>query len=148
MRYTHKARIKEVIEEADKIEGWLSSAEAEFLYNAAKNCRGEGVIVEIGAWKGKSTVCLAHGSKDGKNITVFSIDPHTGSSEHKYRGIEVLQTFREFISNLKYAKANDIVTPIVKTSKAAYLEWDGKPIELLWIDGAHEYEHVKLDFDL
>ena len=41
----------------------------------------------------------------------------------------------------------EIVVPIVKTSEQAAKEWDGQKIEFLWIDGAHEYDMVKLDFE-
>lgn len=40
-----------------------------------------------------------------------------------------------------------MVIPIVKTSEEAVKNFD-KPIEFIFIDGAHEYEFVKLDFDL
>jgi predicted O-methyltransferase YrrM len=136
--------IKAVI---DSIEGFLQPAEGLFLYKTAKNCRGRGVIVEIGSWKGKSTTWLAKGSQSGNNIKVYAIDPHTGSSENREKLGEVW-TYQEFMRNIKKAEVDDIVVSILKTSEEAAREWNGKPIELLWIDGAHEYELVKLDFDL
>ena len=147
MQHVEKAEIEYIKERTGKVEGWLTDTEAEFLYNAAKNCQGNGVIVEIGSWKGKSTIWLAKGSKAGSNIKVHAIDPHTGSSEHKERYGEVW-TFKEFKENIKRANVADIVVPVVKTSEDAARDWDGKPIELLWIDGGHEYEVVKLDIDL
>ena len=53
-----------------------------------------------------------------------------------------------FKRNIKNAKVDDIVIPIVKTSEEAAKHWNGKPVEFLWIDGSHEYDMVKLDFDL
>ncbi len=147
MLYAHKAEIVHVKEATDKIGGWLTDAQGEFLYNAAKNCKGKGVIVEIGAWKGKSAIWLAKGSKAGSNVKIYAIDPHTGSSGYKKRYGEVW-TFEEFKENIKRANVEDIVVPVVKTSEDAARDWDGKPIELLWVDGEHEYEMVKLDFDL
>jgi predicted O-methyltransferase YrrM len=142
----YKAEIGHVKEAINKVEGWLADAEGEFLYNAAKNCKGNGVIVEIGSWKGKSTIWLAKGAKAGGNVEIYAIDPHTGSLSHKRHG--EAETLKEFKENLKRANVEDIVVPVVKTSEDAERDWDGKPIELLWIDGAHEYEMVKLDFDL
>ena len=148
MLYAHKAEIKHVKEAIDKVEGWLTDSQGEFLYNAARNCKGKGgVIVEIGSWKGKSTIWLAKGSKAGSNVKIYAIDPHTGSSEHKKMYGEVW-SFEEFKQNIKRANVEDIVIPVVKTSEDAERDWDRKPIELLWIDGEHEYEMVKLDFDL
>lgn len=147
MLCAHKAEIALVKEATNKIGGWLTDAEGEFLYNAAKNCNGKGVIVEIGSWKGKSTVWLAKGSKAGSDVKIYAIDPHTGSSEHKKRFGEVW-TFEEFKQNVKRANVEDILVPVIKTSEDAELDWDGKPIELLWIDGDHTYKIVKLDLDL
>jgi len=128
------------------VEGWLSEQEGEFLYKLAKNCAGKGVIVEIGSWKGKSTIWLATGSKAGKAIKVYAIDPHTGSLKHKAMYGKVW-TFPEFKKNIKIAKVNDIVVPIVKTSEEAAKNFN-KPVEFIFIDGAHEYEFVKKDAEL
>ena len=147
MLYADKGEIESVKKATDSIDGWLTDNEGEFLYNAAKNCRGRGVIVEIGSWKGKSTVWLAKGSKAGNNVKVYAIDPHTGSSEHK-RGGSRVWTFAEFKQNIRRANVEDAVVPIIRTSEDAAHDWKEKPVELLWIDGAHDYEIVKLDFDL
>jgi len=53
----------------------------------------------------------------------------------------------DFKENLKEAKVNDIVEPVVKTSQEAFRNWK-EPVEFLWIDGDHSYEMVKLDFNL
>ena len=49
----------------DDIEGWISDEEAALLYQLATRCTGCGVIVEIGSWKGKSTMCLGKGTMQG-----------------------------------------------------------------------------------
>jgi hypothetical protein len=56
-----------------KINGWLTDKEGELLYNLAKNCTGKGVIVEIGSWKGKSTIWLGKGSKAGKKLRFMQL---------------------------------------------------------------------------
>jgi len=75
-----KEEIKKFVE---KVDGWLLDIEGELLYDLAKNCKGNGVIVEIGSWTGKSTIWLGKGSKAGNKVKVYAIDPHTGSSEQK-----------------------------------------------------------------
>ncbi len=139
-------QFKEVKKIIGNVDGFLTDEEGIFLYMAAKNCV-TGVIVEIGSWKGKSTICLAKGSKAGGKERVYAIDPHTGASEHK-KAFGKIWTFDEFKRNIKNAKVDDIVIPIIKTSKDAEKEWAGMPVGLLWIDGAHEYEFVKLDYEL
>ena len=53
----------DLLKEIKTIDGWLSPNEAELLFNLTKRNPYDGVIVEIGSWKGKSTVCLGRGSQ-------------------------------------------------------------------------------------
>lgn len=137
--------IKELLKGIDPNHA-VPDKEGEFLYNVAKNCTGKGVIVEIGSWKGRSTIWLGRGSKAGNKVKVYAIDPHTGSSIHRQMYGEVW-TFEEFKKNIEAANVDDIVVPIVKTSEEAEKDWNDRPVEFLWIDGNHEYKFVKLDFD-
>jgi len=130
----------------DKVEGWLTKDEGRLLYKVAKKCSTKGAIVEIGSWKGKSTIWIAKGSKAGKHARVYAVDPHIGSSEHK-KMFGTVATFQDFQRNIKETQVDDIVAPIVKTSKDAAADFV-EPIEFIFIDGAHEYEFVKEDFDL
>jgi predicted O-methyltransferase YrrM len=126
-----RARVKPVI--AD-IPGWLTDEEGEALYELARACRGDGVIVEIGSWKGKSTVCLALGSQAGNSVPVYAIDPHAD-----YR-------FGDFKTNIERAGIAELVRPIAALSQAAADGFE-EPIELLFVDGAHEYDLVLEDFE-
>jgi len=128
----------------DDIDGWLTEKEGNLLHKLAKNSRG--AIVEIGSWKGKSTIELAKGSKAGNNAKIYAIDPHTGSQMQKQR-FGKIWTFDEFKKNIKNAGVDDVIVPLVKTSKEAARNFD-KPVQLIFIDGDHDYEMVKLDFDL
>ena len=114
---------------ADKVEGWLTKDEGRLLHKAAKKCSAKGAIVEIGSWKGKSTIWIAKGSKAGKHARVYAVDPHVGSSEHK-KMFGTVATFQDFKRNIKEAQADDIVSPIVKTSKDAAADFV-EPIELV-----------------
>jgi hypothetical protein len=58
------------------VPGWLTDEEGEALYELARGCTGKGVIVEIGSWKGKSTICLGRGSQAGASVPIYAIDPH------------------------------------------------------------------------
>lgn len=137
--------IKKLVKEIDPQHS-ISDREGKFLYNIAKNCKGKGVIVEIGSWKGRSTIWLARGSKAGNKVPVCAIDPHTGSPVHAKMYGKVW-TFEEFKKNIRKAGVDDIIIPIIKTSEEAEKSWGNQPIEILWIDGNHEYKFVKLDFD-
>jgi len=138
--------IKEIKKLTDEVDGWLHDEEAELLYKLAKSCKGKGVIVEVGSWKGKSTIYLALGSKNGNKVNVYAVDPHTGSAVHKAWYGKVW-TLEEFKDNIRRAKVDDVVISVVKTSEEAAKDFN-EPVELIFIDGEHEYDFVKLDFDL
>lgn len=139
-------KLQELQKITASIDGWLTPREGEFLYNAAKKCPKGTVIVEIGSWKGKSTIWLGSGSKEGNRAVIYAIDPHTGSSEHR-KSFGKVWTFGKFKKNIKKAGIADVVVPVVKTSEAAAKDWK-KKVGFLWIDGAHEYEMVLLDYKL
>ena len=124
-------RVKPLI--AD-VPGWLTDEEGEALYELAKRCGGRGVIVEIGSWKGKSTICLGLGSRAGSSVPVYAVDPHAD-----YR-------FGDFKANIERARISDLVTPIASLSQPAADDFH-EAIELLFVDGSHEEELVREDFD-
>ncbi|MBM3230726.1 class I SAM-dependent methyltransferase [Candidatus Peregrinibacteria bacterium] len=121
------------------MDGWLSDREADLLFRLSSECTGKGAIVEIGSWKGKSTTCLALGSRKGAGTHITAIDPHTGSSEHGK-----VDTYAEFLKNIERNGVADMVEPVRARSQDIGKTWQ-KPVELLWIDGAHEYEFVLED---
>jgi predicted O-methyltransferase YrrM len=127
------------------VDGWLSRPEGRRLWRLARNCMGRGAIVEIGSWKGKSTIWLANGSRAGKSAKIHAVDPHTGSTEHQ-RDFGRVWTFEEFQRNIKAAGVDDLVVPHVDYSESVATSFN-EPVELIFIDGLHEYEGVKADFE-
>jgi len=119
--------------------------EKRVLYSLAKSCPKETVIVEIGSWKGLSTIVLAKGAQKGNKNKIYAVDPHTGSPEH-HKKLGAVWTFDEFKKNIKKAKVQKDIFPIVKTSEEAEKEWGDKPIGLLFIDGDHSYKMALNDF--
>ena len=130
---------------AEAAGGWMSEPEGLLLYQLARNCSGKGVIVEIGSWKGRSTIWLGHGSCAGRRVKIHAVDPHTGSPEHQNEANRVW-TFDEFQQNLRTAGVNDVVVPHVDFSVNAARQFH-EPIELIFIDGLHDYDSVKADFE-
>jgi predicted O-methyltransferase YrrM len=51
--------IAEILALVETIDGWLTPKEGQLLYDLARRAPGRGAIVEIGSWKGKSTIWLA-----------------------------------------------------------------------------------------
>ena len=132
---------------AQDIDGFLTDREGQLLYGLARQGVPFGNAVEIGSWKGKSTAWIAQALKDsGQARLVYAIDPHTGSSEHQKDNTKVW-TFDEFLKNIDKSGVSSFVRPIVKFSHQALSDIQG-PIGFLFIDGGHEYELVKQDYEL
>lgn len=77
----------------------LTPNEGEYLHRLARLDPGNGVIVEIGSWKGKSTILLALGSMEVGGEKVYAIDPHKPLVEEGY----MEDTEAEFHKNIKAA---------------------------------------------
>jgi hypothetical protein len=102
------------------------------------------VIVEIGSFKGKSTIWLAAGAQEGAGVRVYAVDPHTGCPDLYEQYGSQIWTFPEFELNIERAGVGELVSPIVATSEAAAAEFS-EPIELLFIDAMHDVESVRGD---
>lgn len=126
----------------DGISGWLIRKEGDLLSALAYAVEGRGVICEIGAWKGKSTVYLGLGSKKNTCTHVYSIDHFRGSPEQGLNN----WVFPEYWFNICEYKLQDIVRPLVLPAELAVNVWCD-PIELLFIDGDHSYRACKQNLE-
>ena len=114
--------------------------EGEALYNLAM--KANEAIVEIGSWKGYSTVWLAKGSKEGNKVPIYAIDTFEGDIHSFVTGEG--ETFKIFINNIDKKGVREIVIPKVMKSVDAVRDWV-KPIDLLFIDGDHD--EIDIDFE-
>lgn len=131
---------------AATIEGWLTYNESRFLFDAASKLKNKGVIVEIGSYKGKSTAFIGNGAKISGIKKVYCVDPHIGSEKLREK-LGVYNSFQEFQRNCALSEIDQLVIPIIDISENAIKTFN-EDIEMLFIDGDHEYPAVKLDFDL
>lgn len=133
-------------EDVAKIGGWLTETEGKFFYKIAKNISKESLIIEIGSWKGRSTICLGQGAKDGSGATIYAIDPHTGSSEQR-KCYGKVDTYQEFLDNIRKAQVDQYIIPIKDASEHVAKKFN-KQVNFIFVDGAHEYKFVSLDYQL
>ena len=130
---------------AMSVEGQMSTEETKTLVTLASRIRPDHVIVEIGTYRGRSAAALAFGSKHGNHSRVYAIDPHTefcGVRGGKFR----LQDQRELYRNLLRMGVAEIVAVVCLNSVAAAKAWSERNVGLLWLDGNHQYEAVRGDY--
>ena len=128
------------------VEGWMSEGQGRALFDAAAACRPHGRIVEIGSFRGRSTIVLALAAP--ADATVIAIDPHAGTD----RGPQEIGGFEAeasddhaaFQANLRTAAVTDRVTHIREFSERALGIVTGQ-IDVLYIDGAHRYRPARAD---
>lgn len=128
------------------VDGWMTECQARTLYEAAASCPPGAQIVEIGSFRGRSTIVLA--SACPSDASVVAIDPHAGNDRgpQEIAGFEAEadQDFAAFERNLAAAGVSDRVTHLRKFSADALAEIDGD-IDVLYIDGAHRYTPARAD---
>jgi predicted O-methyltransferase YrrM len=122
------------------VEGWLTDDQARVLYDAAADVRPGGRILEIGSFRGRSTIVLATAA--GEGVEVVAVDPHAGNDRgpQEIRGFEAEAEgdHEVFLRNLADAGVADRVRHVRSFSNEAHAEVDGS-LDLLWVDGAHRY---------
>lgn len=126
------------------IEGYISDKELFTLFDYSRNLSLDAPIIEIGSYKGKSTLALAIGAMQGKGNRVYAIDPHEdfiGINGGKY-GSNDLESKLKAIT--KYGLGQRIY-PICLNSEQVASVWN-KEIALLWIDGDHSQKAVESDY--
>lgn len=139
--------ITKIVDEAKKIDGWMSDVELEWL---AKEASLRRIIVEVGSWKGRSTKALAMATPG----VIYAIDHWLGSENERVDGHkeavmigqkEMINTFKK---NLEPEFSIGKVVPLVCDSSNGpkLMQAVGiRSIGMVFIDGNHTYESVKKD---
>jgi hypothetical protein len=133
----------QIVPDFEKIEGWLTLEDCEFLFAASASIRS-GCIVELGSFRGRSTVALCAGSIAGHKVPVYAIEPHEHFIGMK-GGVFGPSDRRAFFKTMLTTRLASVVRLINATSRVVAPGWD-KPVSLLFIDGDHRYEAVLADF--
>ncbi len=130
-RFVHRELDEDRLDALCAVPGNTSYRQCRLLFYLATTSLAEGVICEIGAFKGKSTAWLAEAARRSRR-TLVSIDPHVDDTWDTFQ-----RTVRQF----------DIES-VAEIHKACSHElgkdWD-RPIAFLWVDGDHRYEGVRQD---
>jgi len=107
------------------IEGWMLDEELEWL---EENAGKMDSVVEIGSWRGRSTKALC----DSCPGMVWAIDPWRSN----------MDAYEDFIQNTK--RTVDLIIMRMPSLRAVQLFPD-KSVDMVFIDGNHDYKFVKAD---
>jgi len=134
-----KIFISKKLKEIDKMEGHFGLNEGKLVFKIAKSLGDNSVIVEIGAFKGKSTCFIAEGIAS-KNCEFYTIDTWYNDGMEESR----MDVFPDFLRNI--ASYKDKIKPLRGPSYEIRESWpEQRKIDFLWIDGDHSYKGVKRD---
>jgi hypothetical protein len=114
------------------IGGWLTRAQARRLWDAAAGLPPRSTVVEIGSHRGRSTAVLASAVR-GAGGRVVAIDPFL--AEGRFGG---RRTADEFRANIEGLELSGVVQQVQELSQVVLVDWSA-PIDLLYIDGKHDY---------
>ena len=131
---------------AGTLAGHLTDREVRFLALLAAVPTARGEILEIGSFKGKSTVILARSARFAGQPRVCAVDPLDLPSSTDPTDAPPGGTAEIFRANLRASGVDDMVEHHQMTSQALARQWS-KPLRLLWIDGDHTYAGAKHDYE-
>ena len=127
--------------------GYLSDREARFLFLVSALAPARGAVLEIGSFKGRSTVALASGVKWNGEGIVHAVDPHTSPSPTDPDLKDSLTSWDEFVVNIGKAGVASVVTPYREFSQDLAPRFRER-LRVLWIDGDHTTEGARRDLRL
>lgn len=139
-----------MLEHAKKIQGWMTEAELAFLYAIAESMNSHGKVVEVGSWKGRSTVAICSALKQKNQIEFYAIDTFRGDPEINSNEIFKLDIVEDLI--YKEFQENTAEFTFLKTIRAnseqAVNNFADESLDWIFIDADHSYNSVYNDVRL
>lgn len=121
-------------------DGMQSGRSLLFIYdNVRRHAHDRGAALEIGCFKGGSTVWLAKACRRIGISDISAVDIFTGSPSWG----QTFDTYEEARSRLD---AYGLKNVVLIRADSRTVPWD-KPLSVLHIDGDHEYASVRSDLD-
>lgn len=145
---------RKVVEEA---KGLTEKAACRFLFNQARKVPSSQVIVELGAFKGRTTGWLCLGAFEGNGALVIAVDPWTDRSVddwpegytdgQSHKGVYAeRQTLDEFDEHMRRCGITADQLKAIKGFATKEGEgYTGPPVGLLFHDAEHTADGVEAD---
>lgn len=135
----------EIAAAVESVEGWLVPGQEQYLFEKVRSLPQDATIVEIGSFRGRSTVAMAFACV-GTQRKIYCIDTWDGN-DSDFADRDFFQIWQD---NVQRHGLLNYVVPLRGYSGPVLSEWQaltgGKPIDLIFIDGSHQYEDVVVDF--
>lgn len=137
----------------DNVQGWNGNHSS---LSKLASTPGSKIIVDVGVWKGLSTITMANALKRNKiDGVIIAVDTFLGSPEHWSRRDLFERThgmpnlYGTFLSNVYSAGVADLIIPLAQTSSTAAKILQSLKIapDVVHVDAAHEYREVLQDLD-
>lgn len=137
---------EDLLRDVEGVEGYLASNEIRFLALIAACPTAAGEILEIGSFKGKSTIILAKSVCLADETIVNAVDPMTAptDTDPSLRGAG--SSLADFNRNIAEHGVESRIRFHQTYSYELAKTWNA-PLRLLWIDGDHSYAGTKRDVE-
>jgi len=138
----------EIEKKTSWIEGWLLPDESRLLVETCvelMNEHSEPVLVEVGSYCGKSTGVMGLTAKSlGKNARIIAIDEFTGKLGAADSRIDQYPPNQsKLVRNMELLQIQEMIE--IKKGSSTEIAFEDQ-IDLLLIDGLHDYANVARDF--
>ena len=132
-----------------KLDGWFSARQcAELFIKIATKVKPNSKIVEVGSWKGRSSV-FASRAASLSDSTLYCVDTWEGNKGEglNHPTVQIAQredVFLQFLRNITRYGCDNVVVCRGESVEVAS-SWNYGPIDFLFIDASHDYESVLKD---
>lgn len=141
-------RLLTMIEKALSVEGWMTESELAFPYAIGSKMPEGAQVVEVGSWRGRSTVaiCEALQKKSGASLVAvdtFEGDPHIEQLEAS-KDLQQDGVYKAFCANTAAYPFRSIMRT---TSLEAVNRFQDGTLDWVFINAFHEYSAVLADIE-
>ncbi len=137
---------REIATQVQSVPGLLVDGQEQYLFDRVQSLPEDAVIVEVGAFKGRSTAAMAFACV-GTQRRIYSIDTWDGN-DVDFPERDFFSTWQD---NLARLGLQEYVTPLRGQSHEMLSRWNelaGRPIDFIFLDGSHDYQDVLRDFQI
>ena len=129
----YDVNIRKMIDRSMQIDGFFSLKEAEYIADQASSVDR---AIEVGSWLGKSTQVMSLSNR------LWCVDKFEGDLDGK------IKHSKKFVDKFKAnTKDLDNIRVIIGDSVASAKEFRDGVMDLILIDGGHDYKQVKADIE-